>query len=60
MNTGPLTIQDELLHILGCVQAAHGCLQGSHIVNAGICADYLQDAAKTLLGLIKAQTEQAA
>ena len=52
-KSDPQTTQDSLLHALGCVQAAHGCLQGSHITNAGICADHLQDAAKTLLGLIK-------
>ena len=51
MNTGPLTIQDELLHILGCVQAANGCLQGSTVANAGIMSDYHADACKHLLAL---------
>jgi len=49
----PATAQDQLLHALGCVQAAHGCLQGSTIANAGIIADYLGDAATTIKGIIK-------
>ena len=56
----PLTTQDALLHALGCVQAAHGCLQGSHIVNAGICAQNLAEAAATLLAIIKADLGKVA
>ena len=53
MATDPTTLQDKLLHALGCVQEAHGCLQGSTIANAGIIADCLSDAAVTLRGIIK-------
>lgn len=53
MATDPITLQDKLLHALGCVQAAHGCLQGSTIANAGIMSDYLQDAGVTIRGIIK-------
>ena len=45
MATDPTTTLDRLLHTLGCIQAAHGCLLGSTVANAGIMADYLADSA---------------
>ncbi len=52
-KTDPATTTDRLLHALGAIQAAHGCLQGSTIANAGIIADYLGDAAVTIKGIIR-------
>lgn len=53
MTTDPTTTLDKLLHALGAIQAAHGCLLGSTVANAGIMADHLGDAAKTLNEAIK-------
>ncbi len=53
MSSDPQTPMDKVLHALGCIQAAHGCLMGSTITNAGICSDYLADAARTLKELVK-------
>ncbi len=53
-KTDPSTTMDRLLHALGAIQAAHGCLQGSTIANAGIIADYLGEASITIKGIIKA------
>lgn len=53
MTADPTTTLDKLLHALGAIQAAHGCLLGSTVANAGIIADYLGDAAVTIKGIIK-------
>ncbi len=53
MATDPTTLQDRLIAVLGNIQAAHGCLQGSTIANAGIIADYLGEASVTIKGIIK-------
>jgi hypothetical protein len=53
MNTDPATIQDRLLHALGSIQAAHGCLLGSTIANAGLISDYLAEASVAVRGIIK-------
>ena len=57
MTTDPTTTLDRLLHALGAIQAAHGCLQGSTIANAGLISDYLGDAAVTIKGIIKEISE---
>lgn len=52
-KTDPSTTMDRLLHALGAIQAAHGCMLGSTFANAGLMNDYLQDAGKTIRELIK-------
>jgi len=52
-KSDPKDTTDKLLHALGAIQAAHGCLQGSTIANAGIIADYLGEASVTIKGIIK-------
>lgn len=56
-KTDPSTTMDRLLHALGAIQAAHGCLLGSTVANAGMISDYLGDAAVTIKGIIKEISE---
>mgnify|MGYP000988699632 len=56
-KTDPSTTMDRLLHALGAIQAAHGCLLGSTVANAGMISDNLADAAATIKGIIKEMSE---